>query len=84
MPSLKTRFDVMNAQEAAQTDAGGSWAAPAGAESRDTFSTYVAPTISDPPTQSEVQAMADAFETHSQHLVALINDLIDRGGLKGP
>ncbi|WP_192812887.1 hypothetical protein [Rhizorhabdus wittichii] len=74
----------MNAQESAQTDAGGSWATPTGVESRDTFTAYVAPSISDPPTQAEVQAIADAFEAHSQHLVALINDLIDRGGLKGP
>jgi hypothetical protein len=83
MPSLKTRFDIMAAQDAEQSNAGGSWAPPTGTESRDTFAAYSAPSISDPPTREEVQALADAFEAHSQHLVALINDLLDRGGLKG-
>lgn len=55
---------------------GPSFAAMTGTASRATFATYAAPTISNPPTQAEVQAIADAVQTISQHLKALIDDLL--------
>lgn len=51
------------------------WAAPTGVASRATFAGYTAPTVSNPPTQAEVQGAATAAQTLSQHLVALLIDL---------
>lgn len=52
-----------------------SWAASTGTEDRSVYAAYVSPTISATPTQAEVQAISDALEGLSQHMVALINDL---------
>lgn len=51
------------------------WASPTGTASRLTFATYVAPAISNPPTQAQVQAIATALQVVSEHLKALIDDL---------
>ena len=51
------------------------WVDATGTLSRATFATYTAPVISNPPTQAEVQALANAVAAHSQRLAALINDL---------
>jgi K+-transporting ATPase c subunit len=56
-------------------DATPAWQTPSGTSARATFAAYSAPTISNPPTQAQVQAVADALQTVSQHLVALITDL---------
>jgi hypothetical protein len=59
----------------------GAYASPTGTASRATFATYSAPTISNPPTQAEVQAIAAALQVASQHLKALIDDLKANGNL---
>ena len=51
------------------------WGTPTGVFDRTTFVAYIAPTISNPPTQAEVQGVANALQSHSQHLAALISDL---------
>lgn len=50
------------------------WEAPTGTVERDTFATYTAPVISNPPTQAEVQAIANHLQLISRHLAALILD----------
>lgn len=49
--------------------------AATGTADRATFATYTAPTISAPPTQAEVQAIADHLQVLSRHMKALIDDL---------
>lgn len=51
------------------------WASPSGTLDKTTFATYAAPTISNPPTQAEVQALANHVQVLSQHLAAAINAL---------
>lgn len=62
-------------------DAGLPWAAPTGTASRAAFATYTAPTISNPPTQAEVQALATALQAHSRALKAVVDDLRANGAL---
>lgn len=50
------------------------WDAPTGTLERTTFATYTAPVISNPPTQAEVQAIANALQNVSRRLAALISD----------
>lgn len=49
------------------------WGAATGTGLKTTFATYEAPTISNPPTQAEVQAVANAVQSLSQHMKALID-----------
>ncbi|QPQ55597.1 hypothetical protein IC614_03065 [Allosphingosinicella flava] len=58
-----------------ERSAGPAWAAPSGASARTSVTAYTAPAISNPPTQAEVQALANALQEHSQAMVALITDL---------
>lgn len=51
------------------------WATPTGTLDRGAFAAYNGQTISNPPTQAEVQALDDAVVLASQHLAALITDL---------
>ena len=51
------------------------WSNPTGVAERSTFATYTAPVISNPPTQAEVQDVANAVQVMSRHLKALIDDL---------
>jgi hypothetical protein len=51
------------------------YGAPSGTLDRTTFATYAAPTVSNPPTQAEVQALANAVQALSRHLAAVITDL---------
>lgn len=55
------------------------WGAATGTAERGTFATYNAPTISNPPTQAEVQALANALQTVSRQLKALRDDLATHG-----
>jgi hypothetical protein len=55
------------------------WVAATGTATKTTFSTYTAPTISASPTQGEVQAIASALQTTSQHLKAVIDALLASG-----
>jgi uncharacterized protein YukE len=56
-------------------DGTATWATPTGTFDRTTFATYSAPVISNPPTQAEVQGVANAVQNMSRHLAALISDL---------
>jgi hypothetical protein len=57
------------------------WAGASGTASRAAYTTYTSPTISNPPTQAEVQAISDAVQSISQHMKALIDDLTANGTL---
>lgn len=52
------------------------WVAPAGSFLRTSFTTYTGQTISNPPTQAEVQTLDDAVAAISQRFGALIIDLM--------
>lgn len=62
-------------------DVGAAWTAPTGTASRATFATYGGQTVSNPPTQAEVQAIDDHVVILSQRLKALIDDLQANGAL---
>ena len=64
-----------------RTVATSGWVSPTGTAERSTFATYTAPTISNPPTQAEVQAVANAVQVMSRHLKALIDDLKASGAI---
>lgn len=51
------------------------WGAPTGTASKAAFATYAAPVVSNPPTQAEMQALADHAQLLSQHLAATIQAL---------
>lgn len=51
------------------------WGTPSGTLDRTTFASYTSPAITNPPTQAEVQAIADALQDVSRGLAALITDL---------
>lgn len=51
------------------------WGTPSGTLARTTFATYAGQTITNPPTQAEVQAIDDALVIVSRRLGALITDL---------
>jgi anti-sigma factor RsiW len=51
------------------------WASATGTADRTAFTTYSAPTISNPPTQAEVQAIANHVQVLSRHMKAMIDDL---------
>lgn len=51
------------------------WTAPTGTASRATYVTYAGQTISNPPTQAQVQAIDDHLKILSRHQKALIDDL---------
>lgn len=69
----KTWFD----DRYVQTESTSAWSKPTGQSSRATFAVYEAPTISNPPTQAEVQAIANGLQNVSRALSALISDLIE-------
>ena len=49
--------------------------------SRTALASYAGQTVSNPPTQAEVQAIDDAVRDMSQRVVALINDMKANGVL---
>lgn len=51
------------------------WTSATGTGSRAALASYAGQTVSNPPTQAEVQAIDNALKAHSQALVQLINDL---------
>ena len=51
------------------------WALPTGTVQRTTYASYTAASISNPPTQAQVQALANAVQDVSRVLAALIADL---------
>lgn len=54
----------------------GTWTAATGTASRATFATYTAPTISAAYVQAEVQAIANALQTVSRAMKAVVDDII--------
>jgi hypothetical protein len=55
------------------------WVACTGTPERGAFATYDAPAISNPPSQAEVQALADALQNVSRAHMALRDDLLSHG-----
>jgi len=51
------------------------WNAPTGTLARGTYAAYVGQTVSNPPTQAEMQALDDAVKLMSQTLAAALTDL---------
>lgn len=64
-----------------EQDVGAAFADPTGTVSRSTFATYAGQTISNPPTQAEVQAIDDHVKLLSQRVAAVILDLRTNGAL---
>lgn len=62
-------------------DQGAAWTAPTGTASRAGFTVYAGQTVSNPPTQAEMQAIDDKLVEHSQALKALVDDLQSNGVL---
>lgn len=54
------------------------WGTPSGTLARTTFASYAGQTVSNPPTQAEVQAIDDALVIVSRRLAALITDILAR------
>lgn len=69
------------ATTAVQQDVGPSWSPASGTASRATFITYTGQTISNPPTQAEVQAIDSHLVILSQRMKAMIDDLTANGAL---
>jgi hypothetical protein len=57
------------------------WSAATGTEARTALASYAGQTVSNPPTQAQVQTLDDAVKALSQHVVALINDLRSNGAI---
>lgn len=70
-------YRVNNVQVVAARQTG--WSAATGTATRSAIATYSAPTISSPPTQAEVQAIADALQAWSRRTKALGDDLATHG-----
>lgn len=69
------------AATAVQQDQGPAWAAATGTAARTTFATYAGQTVSNPPTQAEMQAIDDHVKLLSQRMKALVDDLKGNGAL---
>lgn len=54
---------------------GAAWTDATGTASRTALASYAGQTVSNPPTQAEMQTLDNAVKAISQHLVAVINDL---------
>jgi hypothetical protein len=63
------------AETKVEMSAGPAWAAPSGTATRAAYAAYTAPVVSNPPTQAEMQALADAVQALSRAMVALVTDL---------
>lgn len=55
------------------------WNAPTGTLARGTYAAYTGQTVSNPPTQLEVQALDDAVKLISQTLAAFLTDIRSHG-----
>jgi hypothetical protein len=86
LASLDARLDVFEDFSATdpryvRQDQTSAWTAATGTEARTALASYAGQTISNPPTQAEVQALDNAAKAASEHLVALINDLRSNGAI---
>lgn len=57
------------------------WGAPSGTLTRTTFAAYAGQTVSNPPTQAQVQAIDDHLKIVSERLAALVTDQITQGSI---
>lgn len=71
---LSLAYPVADFISANNTQTG--WGTPSGTLARTTFASYAGQTVSNPPTQAEVQAIDDALVIVSRRLAALITDLL--------
>lgn len=82
LTSLDARIDAFEVLAPfVEQDVGAAWAAASGTASRATFATFAGQTITNPPTQAEVEAIDDHLVILSQRLKALIDDLTSNGAL---
>lgn len=82
LTSLDTRIDAFEVLAPfVRQDQGAAWTVASGTASRATYATYSAPVITNPPTQAEVQAVADHLQILSQRVKALIDDLTANSAL---
>jgi hypothetical protein len=80
--TLDTRLDAIEVlQPFVRQDQTTAWADATGTLSRATFAAYAGQTVSNPPTQAQVQAIDNQVKSHSQRLAALVNDLRAIGAL---
>jgi hypothetical protein len=80
--ALDGRLDAYDALAPfVRQDQTAAWAAATGTEARTALAAYAGQTVSNPPTQAEMQTLDDAVKAISQHLVALINDARSNGTL---
>lgn len=82
LTSLDARIDVFEALDPfVRQDQTAAWTAATGTEARTALASYAGQTVSNPPTQVEMQALDDAVKAIGQHLVAFINDCRSNGTL---
>lgn len=82
LTSLDGRLDSIEAlQPFVRQDQTTAWADATGTVSRATFAAYAGQTVSNPPTQAEVQAIDDHLKLLSQRVAGLVNDLRSIGAL---
>jgi hypothetical protein len=76
LTSLDARIDAYDALAPfVRQDQTAAWVDPTGTLARTTFAAVSSFTVSNPPTQAEVQAIADHVVILSQRLAALVTDL---------
>jgi hypothetical protein len=86
LDSLDARLDIVEAftntdARYVRQDQTSAWSAATGTEARTALASYAGQTVSNPPTQAQVQTLDDAVKALSQHVVALINDLRSNGAI---
>lgn len=81
LKAVDARIDALEAITPVLQDVGAAWTDATGTASRTALASYAGQTVSNPPTQAEMQTLDDAVKAISQHLVAVINDLKANGSL---
>lgn len=82
LASLDTRIDAFEVLAPfVRQDQTSAWADATGTLTRTTFASFAGQTITNPPTQAEVEAIDDHLKVISERLAALINDLRGNGAL---
>lgn len=71
--SITTAYQVNGTQVVSSRKTG--WGSPSGTLSRAAYAAYAGQTVSNPPTQAQVQALDDAVKLLSQTVAALLTDM---------
>lgn len=79
--AIDGRLETLEAIDPVEKDQGPAWTDATGTPARTALASYAGQTVSNPPTQAEVQALDNAAKAISQHVVAIINDLKANGAL---